>query len=147
MPYTMHRNIHILFFVPKFTFRSLFLTIQQKGKEIFNGHHVVLCSTKMLPQMKFHALRWYTLSLMSHRACCHTCYTIQHKQITNRQEHQTRTDEWHTHAATYCVIIQTQRTQISGRNSNGTKHSGGPPWRWSRKNTKTCRGFILKTRF
>ena len=32
-----------------------------------------------------------------------------------------------THAATYCVIIQTQRTQISGRNSDGTKHSGGPP--------------------
>ena len=26
-----------------------------------------------------------------------------------------------------CVIIQTQRTQISGRNSNGTKRSGGPP--------------------
>jgi len=46
------------------------------------------------------------------------------KQITNRQEHQTRTDN--THAATYCVITQTQRTQISGRNSNGTKHSGGP---------------------
>ena len=30
-------------------------------------------------------------------------------------------------AATYCVIVQTQRTQISGRNSNSTKHSGGPP--------------------
>jgi hypothetical protein len=27
---------------------------------------------------------------------------------------------WHTHAATYCVTIQTQQTQISGRNSNGT---------------------------
>jgi hypothetical protein len=27
----------------------------------------------------------------------------------------------------YCVIIQIQWTQISGRNSNGTKHSGGPP--------------------
>ena len=33
-------------------------------------------------------------------------YETVHKQITNRQEHQ---------------------TQISGRNSNGTKHSGGPP--------------------
>ena len=31
-----------------------------------------------------------------------------------------------THAATYCLIIRTQRTQISGRNSNGTKHSGSP---------------------
>jgi hypothetical protein len=28
------------------------------------------------------------------------------------------------YAATYCVIILTQRTHISGRNSNGTKHSG-----------------------
>ena len=26
-----------------------------------------------------------------------------------------------------CLIIQTQRTQISGRKSNGTKHSGGSP--------------------
>jgi ankyrin repeat protein len=71
-----------------------------------------------------------SLSLMTHRACCHTCYTITlkntqrkytnreqrtnkldqytfhqgtnqhikktvHKQITNRQEHQTRTDDIH----------------------------------------------------
>jgi hypothetical protein len=28
---------------------------------------------------------------------------------------------------TYCVIIQTQQTQINGRNSKDTKHSGGPP--------------------
>jgi hypothetical protein len=34
---------------------------------------------------------------------------------------------WYTHVATYCVTIPTQRTQISGRNSNSTKHSGGPP--------------------
>jgi hypothetical protein len=37
------------------------------------------------------------------------------------------THRWHTHAATYCIIIQTQWTQISGRNSNGTRHSRGPP--------------------
>ena len=48
-----------------------------------------------------------------------------HKQITNRQEHQTHIDE--IHAATHGLIIQTQRTQISGRNSNGTKHRRGPP--------------------
>jgi len=57
------------------------------------------------------------------------------------------THRWHTHAATYCVIIQTQRTQISGRNSNGTKHSGGPPEDGWEKKTETCRGFILTNTF
>ena len=52
-----------------------------------------------------------------------------------------------THAATYCVIIQTQWTQISGRNSNGTKHSGGPPEDGREKKTETCRGFILTNPF
>ena len=43
--------------------------------------------------------------------------------------------------------IQTQQTQISGRNSNGTKHSGGPPEDGRKKKTETCRGFILTNRF
>jgi hypothetical protein len=51
---------------------------------------------------------------------------------------------WRTpHAATYCVIIQTQRTQISGRNNNGTKHSGGPPEDGREKRPKHEGGFIL----
>ena len=33
--------------------------------------------------------------------------------------------------------------QISGRNSNGTKHSGGLPEDGREKNTETFRGFIL----
>jgi len=45
----------------------------------------------------------------------------------HQQTRTPNTRRWHTRAATYCLIIQTQRTQISGRNSNGTKHSGGPP--------------------
>ena len=66
-------------------------------------------------------------------------------QITNRQEHQTRTDD--THAATYCVIIQNQRTQISERNSNGTKHSGGPPEDGREKRPKHVGVLYLQTRF
>jgi len=83
-------------------------------------------------------------------------------QITNRQEHQTRclwtvssqadhqqtrtpnAHRWHTHAATYCVII---RTQISRRNSNGTKHSGGPPEDGREKRLKHVGVLYLQTRF
>jgi len=43
------------------------------------------------------------------------------------RNHEPETHRWLTHAATYCVIIRTQRMKISGRNSNGTKQSGGPP--------------------
>jgi hypothetical protein len=45
----------------------------------------------------------------------------------HQQTRTPNTHRWHIHAATYCVIIQTQWTQISGRNGNGTKHSRGPP--------------------
>jgi hypothetical protein len=48
-------------------------------------------------------------------------------QADHQQTRTPNTHRWYTHAGTYCVIIQTQRTQISGRNSNDTKHSGGPP--------------------
>jgi len=37
--------------------------------------------------------------------------------------------------------------QISGRNSNGTKHSGGTPEDGREKKTETCRGFILTNTF
>jgi hypothetical protein len=49
------------------------------------------------------------------------------------------------YAATYCVIIQTQRTQISGRNSNGTKHSGGPPEDGREKRPKHVGVLYLQT--
>jgi hypothetical protein len=53
----------------------------------------------------------------------------------------------HAHAATYCVIIQTQQTQISGRNSNGTKHSGGPSEDGREKRPKHVGVLYLQTRF
>ena len=47
-----------------------------------------------------------------------------------------------------CLCFTTQRTQSSGRNSNGTKHSGGPPEDGrEKKKTETCRGFILTNTF
>jgi hypothetical protein len=50
-------------------------------------------------------------------------------------------------AATYCVIIQTQRTQISGRKSNGIKHSGGPLEDGHEKRPKHVGVLYLQTRF
>jgi hypothetical protein len=58
-----------------------------------------------------------------------------------------KNDNAYTHAATYCVIIQTQRTHISGRNSNGTKHSGGPPVDGHEKIPKPVGVLYLQTRF
>ena len=42
---------------------------------------------------------------------------------------------------------RTQRTQISGRNSNGTKHSGGPPEDGREKRPKHVGALYLQTRF
>ena len=45
------------------------------------------------------------------------------------------------------LVIQTQRTQIGGRNSNGTKHSGGPPEDGREKRPKHVGVLYLQTRF
>jgi hypothetical protein len=64
---------------------------------------------------------WWTEELSE------TCRVSLMSACADHQQRRTpNTHGWHTHAATYCVIIQTQRTQISGGNSNDTKHSGGP---------------------
>jgi len=75
---------------------------------------------------------------MSHRAC---------SQADHQQTRTSNTHRRHTHAATYCVIIQTQRTQISGRNSDGTKHRGGPPEDGREKRPKHVGVLYLQTRF
>ena len=64
---------------------------------IFRGSSAVLCPVTIPPA----DLR--SLSLYYYAVCGRMCMS-----------------------SAYCVIIQTQRTQISGRNSNGTKHSGVP---------------------
>jgi hypothetical protein len=65
----------------------------------------------------------------------------------HQQTRTPNTHRWHTHAATYCVIIQTQQTQISGRNSNGTKHSGGPLKMVEKKRPKHVGVLYLQTCF
>jgi hypothetical protein len=68
-------------------------------------------------------------------------------QAYHQQTRTPNTHRWHTHAATYYVIIQTQRTHISGRNSNGTKHSGGAPEDGREKGSKHVGVLYLQTRF
>ena len=68
-------------------------------------------------------------------------------QADHQQTRTPNTHRWHTHAATYCVIIQTQRTQINGRNSNGTKQSGGPPEDGREKRPEHVGVLYLQTRF
>ena len=67
-------------------------------------------------------------------------------QADHQQTRTPNTHRWHKHAATYCVI-RTQRTQISGRNSNGTKHSGGTPEDCREKRLKHVGVLYLQTRF
>jgi hypothetical protein len=47
-------------------------------------------------------------------------------QADHQQKRTPNMNRWHTHAATYCVTIQTQRTQISGRNSNDRSTAEDP---------------------
>jgi len=68
-------------------------------------------------------------------------------QADHQQTRTPNTHRWHIHAATYCVIIRIQRTQISERNSNGTKHSGGPPEDGREKRPKRVGVLYLQTRF
>jgi hypothetical protein len=144
-------------------FRPFFTTI-------FRRSSAVLCAVTIPPaDLRSLSLYCYTvcgcMCMSSVRVWCscllmiclwtHVSSQADHQQTrthvssqADRQQTRTpNTHKWHTHAATYCAIIQTQRTQISGRNSNGTKQSGGPPWRWSWKKTETCRGFILTNTF
>ena len=67
--------------------------------------------------------------------------------LCHQQARTPNTYTWYTHAATYCVIIRTQRTQISGRNSNGTKHSGRSPEDGCEKRPKHVGVLYLQTRF
>jgi len=75
------------------------------------------------------------------------CACLVFLSVGDHQQTRTpNTHRWHTHAATYCVIIQTQRMQISVMNSNGTKHSGGPPEDGREKRPKHVGVLYLQTR-
>ena len=105
-------------------------------------------------------VRWVCIITQYVAACvCHLCvfgvlvcwWSACEAQAQTQADHQqTRTPNthrWYIHVATYCVIIRTQRTQISVRNSNGTKHSGGPPEDGREKIRKHVGVLYLQTRF
>ena len=105
---------------------------------IFRGSSAVLCAVT-IPPADLRSLSSYYYAVCG-RMCmssvcvwCSACllviclWTLESSQADHQQTRTPNTHRWHTHSATYCVIIRTQRTQISRRNSNGTKHSRGPP--------------------
>jgi len=143
-------------------FRSFFSTI-------FSGSSVVLCAVTVPPaDLRSLSLYYYAvcgrmcMSSVRVRCSClfgdllvncsqadlvHCSLFTDSSQADHQQTRTPNTHRWHIHAATYCVIIQTQRTQISGRNSNGTKHSGRAPEDGREKRPKHKRGFILTNTF
>jgi hypothetical protein len=107
-----------------------------------------------LPFLPLICVRWVCTITQYVAACvCHlcvfgvlVCWSVS-SQADHQQTRTRNTHRWHIHAATYCVIVQTQRTQISGRNSNVTKHSGGPPEDGHEKRPKHVGVLYLQTRF
>jgi len=97
---------------------NVFVTIKPLHVSVFFLDHtqgVLRCAL-----CRYYSSRWFAWQICWWSAC-ELCSQADHQQTRRPNTHR-----WHTHTATYCVIIQTQRTQISGRNSNGAKHSGGP---------------------
>ena len=89
---------------------------------------------------------WMTFHCMYHLTN-HTYSVWSACEADHQQTRTPNTHRWHTHAARYCTIIQTQQTQISGRNSNGTKHSRWPPEYGRKKRPKHVGVFILTNTF
>jgi hypothetical protein len=99
-------------------------------------------------------VRWVCIITQYVAACvCHLCVFgvlvcwWSASQADHQKTRTQNTHRWHKHAATYCVIIQTQRTQNSGRNSNGTNHSRGPPKISREKRPIHIGDLYLQTRF
>ena len=94
-------------------FWSFFMTI-------FRGFSAVLCAITVPPAdlRSLNSYYYAVCDLMSMSSVCvwFSCLLVICRSPTDKNTKHT-----------YCVIIRTQRTRISGRNSNGTKHSGGPP--------------------
>jgi hypothetical protein len=116
--------------------------------------HYALC--------RYYSSRWFAFikfvllhSMWPHVCVICACFVflstgdllVNCSQADHQQTRTPNTHRWHTHAAIYCVIIQTQWTQISGRYSNGTKHSGGPPEDGSKKRPRHVGVFYLQTCF
>ena len=120
-------------------FQSFFTTI-------FRVSSAVLCAVTT-PPADLRSLSSYYYAVCGRMCMSSVCFWFSRLLvITNRQEHQTHTDDIHMRPHTK-VIIRTQRMQISGRNSNGTKHSGGHPEDCRVKIPKHVGVLYLQTRF
>jgi hypothetical protein len=94
-------------------FRSFFTTI-------FRGSSIVLCAVT-IPPADLHSLSLYyyavcgPMCMSSVRVWCSCLLVIcLWTEFTSISTIRTpNTHRWHTHATTYCVIIQTQRTHTS----------------------------------
>jgi hypothetical protein len=137
--------------------KNVFVSIKPLHVSVFFHDHiqgVLRCALRY-----YYSSRWFMfvefvlLRSMWPHVCvicaCLVFLSVGDLQITKSmwQTRTPNTHRWHTHAATYCVIIQTQRTQIRGRNCNGTKHSGGPPEDGREKRPKHIGVLYLQTRF
>jgi hypothetical protein len=98
------------------------VTIPPAGLPLLSLYYYVVCGRMCMSS----ACVWCSCLLVICLWTVSYCVLRNSSQADHQQTRTPNTRRWHTHAATYCVIIRTQRTQISGRNSNGTKHSGGP---------------------
>jgi fatty-acid desaturase len=123
-----------------YMFRSFFTPI-------LRGSSAVLCAVT-IPPADLHSLILYYYAVCGRMCMSSVCvwWSACH-QADHQQTRTPNTHIWHTHAATYCIIIWTQRTQNSGRNSSSTKHSGGHPEDGREKRQKHVGVLYLQTLF
>jgi len=141
----LHMDLELTAYKP---FRDQWDIYAPLKKNLFKSTGVMVSHFfSMLPStLKYlYSLVCYTIQLM-HYSHFKTL-SLQHSQADHQQTRTLNMHRWHIHAATYCLIIQTQWTQISGRNSNSTKHSGGPPEDGREKRPKHVGVLYLQTRF
>ena len=135
--------------------KNVFVSIKPLYVSVFFHDHlqgVLRCAL-----CRYCSSRWYAfVEFVLSRSLCHLCVfgvlvcwwsAWELSQADHQQTRTPNTHRRHTHAATYCVIIRNQRTQISGKSSNGTKHSGGPPEDGREKRPKHVGVLYLQTRF
>ena len=145
-------------------FRSFFTTIFRGSSAVFCAvtippadlrslsSYYTVCSRMCMSSVIQHFLRIISTTFMISRIWKVRHLIRRKPDLPGYHEHRGNFSKellyyrWHTHAATYCVI-RTQRTEISGRSSNGTKHSGGPPENGSEKRPKHVEVLYLQTRF
>jgi hypothetical protein len=135
----LSRNTNKIQLCNRINYSKVFL----KAQHVSNGTPLIIRSSKLYLQPLVYVLIWWP--------------TVAKFEWAGPTTNTARLSPWYEgkirgchcsmwpHAATYCVIIQTQRTQISGRNSNGAKHRRGPPEDGREKSPKHVGVLYLQT--